>query len=99
MSNGDQGIKQACPLCGAGAAFEFYNDPRCKHFDCPTCVEFCIDEYAERHIAEMPEFRATASARARLSDATRLYVIRARMKEEMQDQGNFEGLVAKFIAR
>jgi hypothetical protein len=76
-------MNQLCPLCRGAAQFEFYNDPRCKHFECPTCVEFCVDAYAERIVNNSPaEAKAGWSERAKTAGPDRMFVLREPKPEE-----------------
>ena len=78
------GIKQACPLCGGPAVYVIDHDPYCKHFHCPTCVEFCIDDASETRLKTMEdEFRVKASTHAKGSNARRLWIIRAPNNAEL----------------
>jgi len=74
----------ACPLCGQPAMYEIFRDPYTKHFECPRCVEFCIDGQSEKRLASMDEeLRTRHSNHAKGSNPTRLWVIRAPNRAEL----------------
>lgn len=77
-------MNQLCPLCGNPAAYEIFHNPYCKHFTCPTCIEFCIDEKSEVRLKTMEaEFRVRHSNHAKGSNDSRLWVIRVPNNAEL----------------
>lgn len=84
MSNA---IEEQCPLCGQQAKYEIFHDPYCKHFTCPTCMEFCIDAVAERHLKIVPqEFRSKLSAQSKVAGEDHMFVLREPHAAEMKVQ-------------
>lgn len=84
--------QQACPLCGSAADFRLIDSPEGKHFDCPVCTRFFIDEHAEDEIGSMvevtrTEFKRGASECAQRSGPDRLYVLRQPMRHELGGDG------------
>lgn len=93
------GISQACPLCGGAAAFERFRNPETKHFECPSCVEFCIDDDSERRLNTMEEeFRTRHAAHARGSNSSRLWVIRAPNANELARDRSLT-MMGEFVQR
>lgn len=66
-----------CPLCGSQARFKGLDHGRHKHYQCPVCIEFIIEDSSEAKLKAMEqEFRGRHSAHAKGSNATRTWVIR-----------------------
>jgi len=80
-------MNQSCPLCGAPATYEVFHEPWCKHFNCPTCVEFCIDDHAEGYLRGVAQqFRGELSRKAQAAGPGRMFVMRAPSTAELRDQ-------------
>lgn len=78
---------QKCPLCCSDAKYEIFHSPYCKHFTCPSCVEFCIDEQAEDFMKNTTEeIRRNSSLQARATVKGRMYIMRAPTEVETKAQ-------------
>jgi hypothetical protein len=78
---------QNCPLCNNPAKYEIFHDPYCKHFTCPSCVEFCIDAHSEHYLKTVPkEFLSKLSARTKETKSNHMFVMREPNASEMKAQ-------------
>lgn len=85
--------QQACPLCGNPAEYRRVTSPEGKHFECPVCTRFFIDEHSEYEIDSMvemtrSEFKRGASECAKRSGPDRLYVVREPRADELGGDGH-----------
>lgn len=87
----------ACPLCGSSAKFKGLDYGRHKHFQCPVCVEFIIDDSSENRLKTMEqEFRDKHSAHAKGSNAKRTWVIREPNDAELKRDRSLT-MVGEFV--
>jgi len=98
--------KQLCPLCDSPATHSMSHDPECKHFTCPVCLEFFIDESSERYLNlfgdTQTDLRSKLSAAARKTRSDRVFVIREPRPEERGGDGRSVarlGLISEYIRR
>jgi hypothetical protein len=69
-------FEQRCPLCHNNAKCELKDHRNLKHFLCNICVEFLISVGAEKPLLEgIPQWRATLSDKAKLSNREKVFVI------------------------
>lgn len=91
---------QACPLCDTLATFVQINQER-KHFKCPTCSEFWIDEQVEPYVSGLPlKHRSGLSSSAKGAATGETFVTRKPSDEEFKAQSKPElmmitGLVSR----
>lgn len=87
----------SCPLCGAGARFKSIDYGTHKHFECPVCVEFIIEDSSERRLKAMEqEFRDRHSEHAKGSNQSRTWVIREPNDEELTRDPSLT-MVGRFV--
>lgn len=80
-------LNQDCPLCGSAAVYEIFHGPYCKHFTCPSCVEFCIDAHSELHLKSVPQdFLSKLSAKTKTTKPDHMLVMREPNDAEMKGQ-------------